>query len=290
MKTPGKKSTRKGSKKSKTLVKSKAKKPAHKAGLGTKGKAKLTATRVANTFATATATLPRHFSDLISVPNMNNFEKGIDISHHNTITDWPAIAADGVRFVYIKLSEGVGYVDPKCGQHAHDAAVNGMRIGYYHFGLPDKKDSDVPGTLPTIESDARAEAKHFKARINSMGIPFQLTPFLDLEDKSNPAWDSPLTNPADYLLWVKTFIAEFGSPLWIYGRKGYLDSKLPPPTPSNPPNHGLGATTQFVLSRYTANYSLAKAAAGWTDWKIWQFTEEGFIGADGPLDLDIMRK
>ncbi|MED3814396.1 GH25 family lysozyme [Priestia megaterium] len=34
----------------------------------------------------------------------------IDVSHHNTINDWKKVAADGVKAVYIRLTEGKSYI------------------------------------------------------------------------------------------------------------------------------------------------------------------------------------
>src|SRR6185503_1455334 len=37
---------------------------------------------------------------------------GIDVSHYQGRIDWPVVAASGPRFVFLKATEGVRYVDP----------------------------------------------------------------------------------------------------------------------------------------------------------------------------------
>ena len=46
---------------------------------------------------------------------------GIDVSHHNEWIDWPKVKAAGVRFAFIKASEGDGYIDPLYEENIHGA-------------------------------------------------------------------------------------------------------------------------------------------------------------------------
>lgn len=59
--------------------------------------------------------------------------KGIDIYSGTIITDWNAVKNDGVDIVYIKLTDGLTYINPKASQQ-HEAAKNsGLKVGAYHF-------------------------------------------------------------------------------------------------------------------------------------------------------------
>ncbi|MBO9202101.1 MULTISPECIES: glycoside hydrolase family 25 protein [Niastella] len=224
-------------------------------------------------------TIAGHFKDLLNVPGKPaDFIRGIDISHHNNITDWTAIKKADVQFVYIKISEGVGTPDKMAKTNALAAQKNGLKIGYYHFGRPDKKNDD------TIELDATAEASEVKILLTELPAA-DLPLMLDLEDTAS--FDSTLA-PKEYLQWVETFLSFFfnadtpsTNPL-IYSRKEYLDRKLPP-------DHTLGARYKLWLSRYTADQSNAKPANGWDKWDIWQFTEKGVLGNNGNLDLNLKR-
>lgn len=107
---------------------------------------------------------------------------------------------------------------------------------------------------------------------------------LDLEDQTN--WDTPLDRP-EYLLWVTTFINQInersGTNCMIYSRKEYLDRKLPP-------NHNLG-NYKVWMSYYpsTPDANLVACPVGWKDWAIWQYTENGAIGSNSKLDINILK-
>lgn len=230
-------------------------------------------------FTSFTAALASPFDDLRNVPGSSaDYIRGIDISHHNTINDWNAIKKNGVQFVYIKISEGVGTPDSMAQTHALVAKQNGLKIGYYHFGRPDKKNGG------TIDLDATAEATEVKNLLTNLPVA-DLPLMLDLEDTST--WDSPLA-PADYLQWVEKFLGFFFNPATpstaplIYSRKNYLDAKLPP-------SHTLGARYKLWLSIYTNDYNKAVPAKGWGKWNIWQFSEKGLLGSNSNLDLNIKR-
>jgi lysozyme len=229
--------------------------------------------------AASTTVQPGRFDDLRNVPGSSaDYIRGIDISHHNTINDWNAIKNAGVRFVYIKIAEGVGTPDPMAKKHALVAKQNGLTIGYYHFGRPDKKNGG------TVELDATAEATEVKNLLTNLPTA-DLPLMLDLENSGS--WDTPLS-PGEYLQWVEKFLGFFFNPAnplstpLIYSRKEYLDAKLPT-------NHTLGARYKLWLSRYNADYNKAVPAKGWTQWHIWQFTEKGVLGSNGSLDLNIKR-
>jgi lysozyme len=201
---------------------------------------------------------------------------GADLSHYNARPDWDAIAHAGISFVYLKISEGVGTPDNKAKEHAGNALAHGLKMGYYHFCRPDRRNGG------SVQSDALAEANEV---IKLMGqLPESTLPLvLDLEDQTG--WDTPLQKK-DYQVWIEAFIqhiieATDVTPV-IYSRKEYLDRKLPK-------DHSLG---KYAL--WLANYSVRdtvklKCPVGWNDWSIWQFTEKAHIGGNAALDLNIMK-
>jgi GH25 family lysozyme M1 (1,4-beta-N-acetylmuramidase) len=201
---------------------------------------------------------------------------GIDISHHNTLNDWNAIKNSGVSFSYIKLSEGVGTPDVKAGGNASVAKQNGFKIGYYHFCRPDTRNGG------TVNTDAIAEADEALYRMKPITKP-DMPLVLDLEDQQS--WDTPL-QPAEYLIWINTFINRIkdksGGECMIYSRKEYLERKLPP-------NHDLGKYRLWI-SLYSANdCTNVKCPVGWNDWAIWQYCQNGVIGSNTNLDINILK-
>jgi lysozyme len=58
---------------------------------------------------------------------------GIDVSSHQGAVDWPAVAADGIAFAYVKASEGGDSTDERFAENWAGAGDAGIRRGAYHF-------------------------------------------------------------------------------------------------------------------------------------------------------------
>ena len=58
---------------------------------------------------------------------------GVDVSHYQGDIDWETLAAQGVRFAYIKATEGSGHTDERFVENAQNAALAGVPAGGYHF-------------------------------------------------------------------------------------------------------------------------------------------------------------
>lgn len=67
----------------------------------------------------------------------NNFEphtiKGIDVSHHQGHINWDKVKEDNIRFVFIKSTQGVHFVDSQFIYNSTNAKRNGIKVGAYHF-------------------------------------------------------------------------------------------------------------------------------------------------------------
>jgi lysozyme len=64
----------------------------------------------------------------------------IDVSHYNGTIDWPAVAAAGIALVFVKATQGTGFVDPTFARNRDGAAQAGLLVVPYHFidtGDPD---------------------------------------------------------------------------------------------------------------------------------------------------------
>lgn len=94
---------------------------------------------------------------------------GIDLSDNNAGPfDWPQITNSGVRFAYIKASEGNSTSYDSLDSQYIGAKSAGLAVGLYHFARP--------GVSPEANADA------FAAQINRLGaVAGHLPPCLDLE-------------------------------------------------------------------------------------------------------------
>lgn len=69
-------------------------------------------------------------------PLASAFEiQGIDVSKYQGDVDWQAVASSGVRFAYIKATEGGDFLDDKFRQNWEMSRAAGVRRGAYHFAF-----------------------------------------------------------------------------------------------------------------------------------------------------------
>jgi lysozyme len=72
----------------------------------------------------------RHFTG----PHPEDFSiHGIDVSKFQGEIDWPAVKTAGVRFAWIKATEGGDHLDEKFAQNWQEARAAGVPRGAYHF-------------------------------------------------------------------------------------------------------------------------------------------------------------
>ena len=91
--------------------------------------------------------------------------RGVDVSEYQGEIDWPVLAAQNVRFAYIRATEGSGYADPRFAANWAGAAEAGVPAGAYHFF--------------SFDSPAETQAENFIAVVPiSQGA---LPPAIDLE-------------------------------------------------------------------------------------------------------------
>jgi lysozyme len=112
--------------------------------------------------------------------------EGVDVSRHQGAIDWSAAKRGGISFVYVKLTEGVGFTDPKADTHLAAARAAGLTVGGYHFARPDT-------------NSAEADATSFANALTARGLAKQgaLPPCLDMEKPAG----------IDLIAWSKRFLA-----------------------------------------------------------------------------------
>ncbi len=90
---------------------------------------------------------------------------GVDVSRYQGDIDFESLYSQGVRFVFIKATEGVTYVDPTYNTNWENAHKSGMRVGAYHFFR--------------FESDGLEQANNFIDNVEK--LKKSLPPVLDVE-------------------------------------------------------------------------------------------------------------
>jgi lysozyme len=67
-------------------------------------------------------------------PSLDAGERfGVDVSHHQGSIAWDRVAADGIEFVYINLTQRDDFVDPRFELNWREAGEAGLDRGAYHF-------------------------------------------------------------------------------------------------------------------------------------------------------------
>jgi lysozyme len=95
--------------------------------------------------------------------------RGIDISHHQGAIDWRRIAAQNIRFAYLKASEGGDWSDGSFKTNLAAARAAGLSVGAYHYF--------------TLCASGAAQARNFLRVVSGLALP----PAIDLEYVGNCA-------------------------------------------------------------------------------------------------------
>lgn len=78
--------------------------------------------------------------------------KGVDVSSYQGEIDWRQLKREGVRFAYIKATEGTTHVDPEYGMYSKKAHRAGLVTGAYHFlSFDTGADTQAENFIDTVE-------------------------------------------------------------------------------------------------------------------------------------------
>src|SRR5437764_873265 len=197
---------------------------------------------------------------------------GIDISSHDHTLgdiDWAGVVNSGVKFAYVKATEGMSYANPYFATDYQNAKNAGLFAGAYAFGRPDL-------------GNPVGQADYFIDQALWTGDSRTLVPFVDLEWPYGalhlPAcWN---LTPAAMSSWIHDFVAEvqhrIGRPPMIYTNSNWWN-----PCTGNDASFG---GYPLDIAGYTA--SPPALPAGWSTFALWQYAP-GDNGVPGDYDKDV---
>jgi GH25 family lysozyme M1 (1,4-beta-N-acetylmuramidase) len=197
--------------------------------------------------------------------------KGIDVSHWDGPIDWFKVSSNGVKFAYLKASEGTTKVDSEFANYVKGAKANSIAIGAYHYAKP---------SAPYDSNEAVNEATFFVNTMKPSMADFgDIMPVLDLEENGG-------LSPNDLAQWARTFIHTVEQlthrQVMIYisadflQSNGYLNSAL--------------SDVPIWVSYWDQYYQGQNPPdiAGWRQWTAWQYSSQGTLpGLTGSVDLDV---
>jgi len=198
---------------------------------------------------------------VLSEPDPRRYPvRGIDISHHQGRVAWGRLAAQRVRFVYLKASEGQDWTDPLFAANTAAAPKKGIALGAYHYF--------------TLCAPGRMQAANFIRA--AAGAPLSLPPAVDVEYVGNCAARPPRAAfTRELLAFLAQVKAKFGTAPLIYSTQSFFDDYLSGPE---------FASCPFWVRSLTGE-------AGWSKGRrvlFRQFADHArYDGLSGPVDVDV---
>ncbi len=175
---------------------------------------------------------------------------GVDVSRYQGNINWPMLAAQDVKFAFIKATEGSSYQDPCFYDNWQDVSKTEIYAGAYHFF--------------SFESSGRTQALNYIQTVGELSN--HLPPVVDLEFYGNYTTD-PLSKKETRMILdelLDTLEAYYQvKPIIYTTTKAYCSYLL----------GGYGTYPLWIRNTYQKPI---------VNWKFWQYSDEGKLeGYDG---------
>ena len=194
---------------------------------------------------------------------------GIDVSHHQGAVDWNSVHGHGVEFVYLKATEGRGYVDPWYQSHREALEALPLQVGAYHYFHADH--------------DPEKQARNF-IRVVKSGPALDLPPAVDVEE----AFGRSAEELVDKLLnWITLVETELGATPIIYTVTGFADRGDQAQDTTRDKARGLSRYPLWY-AKYDTDWLKLPPVLGHFQWHIWQFGQGTVPGIDTIVDLNTL--
>ena len=205
---------------------------------------------------------PAPHADAAAYPRKRTLD-GVDTSHHQGgRIDLKAAQAAGVRWWYLKATEGDSVTDATYRKRVRQARSAGIPVGAYHFARPD------PG-------DARKEARFFLEHSDIRAG--DMLPMLDLESLEGMSLAEVTTWTGR---WVQTVTRDL--------RRRGLDAR---PIIYTPFDLGSGFGCLLWVARYSNDFRAPRIPRPWRRAAIWQHSDGRYgpvksVPGFGPVDVN----
>ena len=184
--------------------------------------------------------------------------RGIDVSHHQGVIDWPAVKNAGTQFVYIKATEGADFKDADFGRNWKGSAGVVIPHGAYHFF--------------TLGTSGSSQAANF---ISVVPVePEALPPAIDLEFSGYNLRRRPSRDEfaRELSVFYDAIVARYQKVPVIYTAYNFRNDYL----------------KSMPVERLWIREIFTKPRLGSAPWTFWQFSARGKVpGISTPADLDV---
>ena len=185
---------------------------------------------------------------------------GIDVSHYNGTIDWKAVSRNkNIKYVYVKATQGSGYLDPCYVSNVEGARRAGLKVGIYHYF--------------TSRSSATAQFQWFRSQ--AIKTEQDLIPMVDVEEMKG--WRDRLELQDSLMAFAHLVKKFYGTAPLLYTSQNFYNANLSP---------RFGKFWLFIAAYRKTEPSINGAA-----WNLWQFTDTGRVkGITGFTDLSKLSK
>ena len=185
---------------------------------------------------------------------------GIDVSYHQDRIEWSKVRRAGIKFAFIRVSDGLTVTDPEFVRNWSNARAARIARGAYQFFRP--------------EEDAIEQAdKLIDAIANDPG---ELAPVIDVEATGGLR---PAKLAKQVTLWIDRVRAKLGVEPIVYTSPDFWRDAVGGADLSSQP---------LWIAHYTRD--CPRVPAPWTRWTFWQYSKTGRVpGIRGNVDLNVFQ-
>lgn len=185
---------------------------------------------------------------------------GIDVSYHQATIEWSKVRRAGIKFAFIRVSDGLTVTDPEFVRNWTNAREAKIARGAYQFFRP--------------EQNAIAQADKLIAAIaDDKG---ELAPVIDVESTGGLR---PAQIAKQVTLWIDRVRARLGVEPIIYTSPDFWRDEVGGADLSSQP---------LWVAHYTRE--CPRVPAPWTRWTFWQYSKTGRVpGIKGNVDLNVFQ-
>ena len=188
--------------------------------------------------------------------------EGVDVSSHQGTVAWSALYAHGIRFAYVKATEGRTYRNPYFHSQYGGAYRAGIAHGAYHFAIPNI-------------STGSTQASIFVAHGGGWSADGRTLPgVLDIEYNPYGSWCYGLSR-TQMISWIRSFTTRYHR---LTGRDAVIYTTL------TWWRRCTGNTTAFSRSNplwvATVSGPVGSLPGGWPYQTFWQYSEAGGLDRD----------
>lgn len=184
---------------------------------------------------------------------------GIDVSYHQDVIRWPRVRKAGIRFAFIRVSDGTTFADPRFRENWDGAKRAHIARGAYQFFRPEESATAQADLLIAALSRDRGE----------------LPPAIDVEVNGGRTREQVAAAIRTWVARVRTRLGVepivYTSPDLWRDLTGNADLSSQP----------------LWIAHYTSE--CPRVPPEWSEWKFWQHSKTGTVpGIHGPVDLDVL--